>query len=362
MTDHTALTSIASEFHTDGHPEEIQPITEGLINDTYRVTTDTGAQYILQRINTSVFPDVGALQRNLVLITDHIRRCLAHDGEPDPERHCLRPVETRGGGLWTECDGQCWRMTVAIGGAVTHNDATPAMARATGLAIARFHAYFTRPGSPQLAETIPGFHDLELRLRQLDDAVAADPADRLDGVRHIVDQIRSRAHGMTLAQRLGREGRLPRRVTHCDTKVNNLLFDHDGHLLCVIDLDTTMPGYVLSDFGDFIRTAANTGAEDDPDTARVGVDMDVFRSFADGYLEGSVQWLTPLERELLPYGAQMLTYMQAVRFLTDYLNGDTYYKTQYPEHNLVRTRAQMALLNSIDAHLDEMKQYVERKK
>ena len=162
-----------------------------------------------------------------------------------------------------------------------------------------------------------------------------------------------------MAQRLEAEGKLPRRIAHCDTKLNNILFDADGSILCVIDLDTTMPGFVLSDFGDFIRTAASTAPEDEPDTSRVRVDMDIFRAFARGYI-GSATFLTPLERELLPYGAQMLTYMQTVRFLTDYINGDTYYKIKYPEHNLVRTRNQLALLHDIDGRLPEMQEIISK--
>ena len=137
-----------------------------------------------------------------------------------------------------------------------------------------------------------------------------------------------------------------------------MLFDREGKFLCVIDLDTTMPGFVLSDFGDFIRTAANTGAEDDEDLSRVGVNMDIFRAFTQGYLQSARAFLTPMEIELLPYGAQLLTYMQTVRFLTDYINGDTYYKTKYPEHNYQRTLAQLTLLHSIDSHMEEMNKFI----
>ena len=163
---------------------------------------------------------------------------------------------------------------------------------------------------------------------------------------------------MCKAQQLYRAGRLPKRVTHCDTKVNNLLFDEQGKPLCVIDLDTTMPGFVLSDFGDFIRTGANTGAEDDPDLDNVSVNMDIFHAFSKGYIRSAGSFLTPTERELLPFGAKMLTYMQTVRFLTDYLDGDTYYKIKFPEHNLQRSYAQFKLLQSIEAHEQEMSDYI----
>lgn len=164
---------------------------------------------------------------------------------------------------------------------------------------------------------------------------------------------------MCKAERLGREGRLPRRITHCDTKVNNILFSLQDEFLCVIDLDTVMPGFVLSDFGDFIRTAGNTAAEDEPDTAKVSLNMEIFREFAAGYLETAREFLTPVETETLPFGAKLLTYMQTVRFLTDYLNGDIYYKIKYPEHNIVRSRAQFALLKSIESHERQMQEFIQ---
>jgi Ser/Thr protein kinase RdoA (MazF antagonist) len=174
----------------------------------------------------------------------------------------------------------------------------------------------------------------------------------------MVDELLARADRMCLAQRLFRAGELPKRVTHCDTKVNNILFDEQDRPLCVIDLDTTMPGFVLSDFGDFIRTAANTGAEDDPDLDKVDVDMDIFRAFAKGYVESTASFLTPVERENLPYGAQLLTYMQTVRFLADYLDGDNYYKIKHPEHNWQRSKAQFKLLQSIEAQEKAMNDYI----
>ncbi len=155
-----------------------------------------------------------------------------------------------------------------------------------------------------------------------------------------------------------REGRLPKRICHCDTKVNNMMFDEQGRMLCVIDLDTVMPSYVFSDYGDFLRTGANKGDEDDRDLDRVEFDMDIFRAFTEGYLAGAGAFLTPVEIENLPYAAAMFPYMQAVRFLADYINGDTYYKIQYPEHNLVRTRAQLKLLHSVDSHTREMHEYI----
>ena len=160
-----------------------------------------------------------------------------------------------------------------------------------------------------------------------------------------------------MAERLFREGKLPKHINHCDTKVNNMLFDEQGKPLCIVDLDTVMPGYVLSDFGDFMRTAANTGAEDDVCLDNIHVDMTIFEAYTRGYLR-EAKFLTPIEKQLLPFGCRLLSYMQTVRFYTDYLNGDTYYKIQYPEHNLVRTCAQLRLVEEQEKMREEMERIV----
>ena len=182
----------------------------------------------------------------------------------------------------------------------------------------------------------------------------ADPA-----VKALVEEIQTYEEEMCKAERMYREGTLPKRICHCDTKVNNMLFDANGEILCVIDLDTVMPSFVFSDFGDFLRTAANTGAEDDKDLSRVGFNMEIFKAFAKGYLESASVFLTPVEKENLPYAALLFPYMQTVRFLADYINGDTYYKIQYPEHNWVRSLAQWQLFRSALAKRDEMAAYID---
>ena len=210
----------------------------------------------------------------------------------------------------------------------------------------------------ELGETIPNFHNMEFRLQQLRDAVKEDKAGRVAEVKDLLEEIERRADEMCKGERLHREGKLPKRICHCDTKVDNMMFDQDGNVLCVIDLDTVMPNFVFSDFGDFLRSAANTGKEDDKDLDAVNFNMEIFKSFAKGYLKSARSFLTPVEIENLPYAAKLFPYMQAVRFLADYLNGDTYYKTAYPGHNLVRTRAQFKLLQSAEAHEAEMQAFI----
>ncbi len=208
-----------------------------------------------------------------------------------------------------------------------------------------------------IGEIIPDFHNIEFRLKQLDEAVAEDRIGQMREVevKKFVDKIREKAEQMCLGERLYREGKLPKRICHCDTKVNNMLFDKDGNVLCVIDLDTVMPSFVFSDFGDFLRSAANTGAEDDPDLGNIHFNMEVYRAFTEGYLEGTKSFLLPIERENLPYAATLFPYMQAVRFLTDYINGNTYYKIDYATHNLVRTRAQWKLFEEAEKCVSEMR-------
>nr|AHF25438.1 phosphotransferase enzyme family protein [uncultured bacterium Contig39] len=350
------LRQIVGHFAVRGGVTGIRPLGNGLINDTFLVETDGPDNYVLQRINQSIFRDVDLLQHNIDCVTRHIREKLVSAGESDIERKVLRflPERATGKSYWT--DGkQWWRVSVFIRDALTFEAVTPEYSRYAGLAFGRFEALLADLPDT-LGETIPDFHNMELRARQLREAVAADAAGRMADpeVRSLVSEIRALEQEMCKAERMYREGVLPKRICHCDTKVNNMLFDRDGNVLCVIDLDTVMPSFVFSDFGDFLRTAANTGAEDDPDLDKVSFNMEIFKAFAGGYLASAGAFLTPVERENLPFAATLFPYMQAVRFLTDYLGGDTYYKIQYPEHNLVRTRAQWKLFCSAREKVDEM--------
>ena len=351
---------IASHFDLGSKAIDAKPFGSGLINDTILITTEAkdAPNYILQRINHSIFTDVDLLQDNLLKITNHIRKRLQEAHADDIDRRTLTVIPANDGKLYYFDGENYWRMTIAIPGSVTHEQATPEMAYRTGRAFGEFHAYFMGDDVPVLGETIPDFHNMSARLQQLRDAVDADAVGRLAKARPIVDEFFGRAEEMTQAERLYKEGKLPKRISHCDTKVNNILFDENDNLLCVIDLDTTMPGFVLSDFGDFIRTAGNTGLEDDLDLSRVGLNMEVFKAFAKGYVESAANMLTPMEKKLLPFGAKLLTFMTAVRFLTDYLKGDVYFKTTHPEHNWERTLAQRKLLQSLDEHTAEMDAYI----
>ena len=340
------MEEILKHFAIQGDILEIKPLGNGLINDTLLVVTDGPDKYVLQRINNAIFKDVDLLQHNIDCATAHIRRKLA--GDPDIDRKVLTflPCRETGKSYWT--DGKAyWRVSIFIKDAFTYELVDPKYSYFAGKAFGHFEAMLADIPD-KLGETIPDFHNMELRARQLHEAVAADAAGRMADpeVRAILADLLPFEEEMCKAERMYREGLLPKRICHCDTKVNNMLFDADGNILCVIDLDTLMPSFVFSDYGDFLRTAANAVAEDDPHVEQVRFKMDIFEAFTRGYLESARVFLTPVEKDNLPYAACLFPYMQAVRFFTDYINGDTYYKIKYPEHNLVRTRNQVALFHT----------------
>lgn len=356
------LNNIVEQFDIRGTVSEIKPLGNGLINDTYIVRTadENTPDYVLQRINHHIFTNVDVLQHNIQAVTSHIRCKLEAAGEDDLDRKVLEFVKIKNGDKTYYFDGDSyWRVMVFIPRAKTFEAVNPESSRAAGKAFGRFQAMLVDLDE-KLDETIPDFHNMELRLRQLREAVAADPKGRVKEVQPLLDELEKRADEMCKAERLHREGKLPKRICHCDTKVNNMMFDEDGsRVLCVIDLDTVMPSFIFSDFGDFMRTGANTGLEDDKNLDNVEFNMDIFRAFTEGYLSTAGEFLLPIEIENLPYAAALFPYMQTVRFLADYINGDTYYKIQYPEHNLVRSKAQFKLLQSVEAHTPEMKAFID---
>lgn len=352
--------NIISQFAVKGVPIEVEPLGEGLINDTYKVLTleKNTPDYVLQRINHDVFKNVDMLMHNIEVVTSHIRRKLEREGATDIDRKVLSFVPSVNGKYYFKSpDGKYWRMMVFISKAKTFDTVTSKYACQAGKAFGNFESMLVDVPE-QLGETIPDFHNLELRAQQLHDAVAADIKDRVKEVKPMITELGKDMYKMCKSERMYREGKLPKRICHCDTKVNNMMFDEEGNVLCIIDLDTVMPSFVFSDYGDFLRTGANFVAEDDPHIDRVGFNMEIFKSFTKGYLEGTSDFLTQIERNNLPYAAALFPFMQCTRFLTDYINGDIYYKIKYPEHNLVRAKNQLALYKSVCRHGDEMTDYI----
>ena len=350
---------ILNQFNLDEQIKEVSPFGNGHINDTLKVVTSDGeAKYILQRINHLIFTQVDILQNNIHVVTSHIRKKLEEKGETDIDRKVLTFLSTKDAVNYYYDGENYWRVCLMIPRSQSFERITPELSYQAAKAFGEFQYMLSDIPEGVLKETIPNFHNMEFRLQQFHDAVETNAANRLSEVKDLVEEVEKRAESMCIQEQLYREGKLQKRINHCDTKVNNILFDEEGQVLCVIDLDTVMPGFVLSDFGDFIRTGANTGLEDDEDLDRVGVNMDIFKAYAKGYLETARSFLTPLEISLLPYGARLLTYMQTVRFLTDYINGDTYYKIHKPDHNLIRTKAQLKLLQSLEAAAQEMDDFI----
>ena len=350
---------ILSRFGIKEKILSVEPLGNGHINDTLKVTVASGMPgYVLQRINHHIFTNVEMLQNNSHTVTSHIRAKLQERGEEDIDRKVLTFLPADDGKRYYFDGESYWRVCLMIPRSRSLEEVNPSSSYEAGRAFGDFQSMLSDLPEGALGETIPNFHNMEFRLQQFYEAVQANAAGRADEVKDLIDEIEKRAEEMCVQEELYREGKLKKRTNHCDTKVNNILFDEDGKVLCVIDLDTVMPGFVLSDIGDFIRTGANTGAEDDEQLDRVEVNMEIFKAYTRGYMEKAKSFLTPLEIGLLPYGGRLLTYMQTVRFLTDYLNGDTYYKTHKPKHNLIRTRAQFKLLQSLEAHAEEMNAFM----
>ena len=355
------LSNIAGHFIYPNSIASIEPLGNGLINDTYKIMVngETKPKYVLQRINNAVFTDVDMLQNNIEAVTRHIRKKYESQGVADIDRRVLHFLKADTGKTYMAEEGKYWRVMDFIADSYTYEAVTPGYAYYAGRSFGDFESLLTDLKAP-IGEIIPDFHNIEFRLRQLDEAVAKDRVGMMREVevQNLVYRIRSVADDMCLGEQLYRKGKLPKRICHCDTKVNNMLFDKDGNVLCIIDLDTVMPSFIFSDFGDFLRSAANTGAEDDPDLDNIHFNMEIFEAFTKGYLEGTKSFLLPIEKENLPYAATLFPYLQAVRFRTDYINGNTYYKIKYPIHNLVRTRAQWKLYEEAVAKKDEMKRII----
>lgn len=350
------LSGIASHFAFEGKIEEIKPLGEGFINDTYVVKTQGCApDYILQRKNHLVFPNVPQMMDNIERVTEHIRKKAEAAGE-DPLRATLQVIRTVDWKLFhKEPDGTFWAATLFIPSTVSYDRAdTPQLARLGGEGLGKFQSSLSDFDQP-LAETLPGFHNIRFRFQQWDDALRRNAASRIASIADEISWIESRREEMLDFWKLYENGTIARRVTHNDTKISNFLFDAStGGVLCAIDLDTVMSSTILNDFGDAIRSYTNTGAEDDPCLENVSMDIKMFEGYAAGYLSYMGKLLSPVELEYLPFSARYITYEQVLRFLMDYIDGDTYYKVKYPEHNLVRTRAQYHLLQSIEAQYEEM--------
>jgi hypothetical protein len=355
------LLSIASHFKMVGVGIRASRIGSGHINDSYLIETDAPhGKYVLQRINHSIFKNVEGLMSNIALVTRHLGKKIE---EKAPYSENLSPIslieKQAGNYLHAEPDGSFWRLYNYIHDTVSYDRVeSPSLAFAGGNAFGRFQ-YLTAdlPGD-RLVATIPDFHHMGKRLATFHNTVANDPKGRVKEVLREIDFVLSHSEEMMQLQHLIDGGEIPLRVTHNDTKFNNILFTSDDKAACIVDLDTVMPGTILYDFGDAIRTGTNTANEDEADLWKVNIDMALFRSYTDGYLSVAKHFLTRTESENLAFSARFMTFIIGLRFLTDHIDGDNYYRIHFPNHNLQRARAQFKLVESMEQNRQEMERIV----
>ncbi len=346
----------ALEFECAGSVTGLEELLSGHINQTYRVLTDSGRSYLLQRVNGYVFKDPVAVMSNIERVTAHLKNSLISDGL-SPERRVLEPIPAKAGGLYVlDGGGNFWRAYDFIENATAYNQVTdPNQLYEAGRAFGEFQRRLSDFPARELNETIPHFHDTPYRIRSFERAVQEALPERAGIAADDIAFVLARKNRADEITRLLGTDEMPLRVTHNDTKINNaMLDDTTGEALAVIDLDTVMPGSALYDFGDAIRFGAATAVEDEEDTGKMKLDIEKYRLFTRGFLREVGSFLTETEKKMLPVGAWMMTYEMVLRFLADYLVGDPYFKVDYEKHNLVRSRAQAALLLDMEARVDEM--------
>lgn len=356
---HTDLNMIAGNFQLEGKVAEVTPLGEGFINDTFIIKTEgNNPNYILQRKNKKIFSPIPAMMENIQKVCVHIKKKVEAAGG-DPMREAMTVIPATDGKLYfLDDEDEYWAVSQFIDDTIAYGAAeTPELAYAGGKGIGKFQSLVSDLNET-LVNILPGFHDIRYRFNQWDEVLAKDPVGRKSEVAEEISWIESRREEMLDFWKLVENGTIPTRISHNDTKINNILFDKNGEVLCVIDLDTVLSSTVLNDFGDAMRFYTNTGAEDDTNLENVSMDMEIFKAFAKGYIEEAKSFLTEKEFEYLAFSAKYITYEQVLRFLMDYIDGDNYYKTKSADHNLVRTRAQYKLLQSMEEQFDEMNKAV----
>ena len=332
---------------------------QGHINDTFCVICQPqegdAIRFILQGLSLAAFPHPDELMENFIGITSYLRDKIVAAGG-DPLRETLSLVKTRDGkDYYTDKSGKVWRLTPFIENTDCFQSATPELFEASARAFGRFQYMLQGYPAETLHEAIVNFHNTEDRFAKFETALKADKLDRAKDIADEIKFVMDRKADCSVALQALRDGKLPLRVTHNDTKLNNILLDREtGEGICVIDLDTTMPGLSINDFGDSIRFGANHSAEDEKDLSKVNFDIELYEVYTRGFLEGAQGSLTPAELEYLPWGARLMTLECGIRFLTDYLDGDHYFRIHRPEHNLDRCRTQFKLVKDMEEQFEAM--------
>ena len=345
----------AYAFRLNGHPISCLNFGHGHINHTYKIGTDTGREYILQKINKYVFKDPVKVMINASAVTNHIRK------KVDDPRMVLHFIPTlRGKYCYRDSDGEFWRMYDFVGGFCLDTPDSNEDFYQSALAFGRFQHLLSDFPADKLYETIPEFHNTIDRYRQLKDSIKYDNVGRVAEAQKEIAFALAQEERCSILQHMRETGEIPLRITHNDTKLNNVLLDKKTRKsLCVLDLDTVMPGLSAFDFGDSIRFGAATAAEDEKDLSKMEMDLHLFEIYTRGFLEAATN-LTEAEIQALPMGAYTMTLECASRFLKDYLDGDVYFKVDYPDHNLVRARTQIKLVADMEKKMDQMNAIVAR--
>lgn len=352
------LPEIVSEFQVDGTISAVEPHGSGHINDSFYLKNGQSdfPDYLLQRINTVIFKDVPVLMSNISKVITHLKNKLRAIPGVQADKEVLTLVNTKDNkAYYKDLQGNYWRMYHFLRDTRSLDvikDNT--VGYEGGKAFGRFQARLIDLNIDSLRETIPDFHNISKRVTDFKVAIASDPCDRKKSIQPEIEFLGSRAEHLIQLSRDVVENATSKRITHNDTKFNNLLLDDKNRVQCVVDLDTVMPGYLAYDFGDAIRTLINSASEDEKDLDKITLNIPLFEAYTRGYLEQAIEFITPEEVTSLSAGMLILPYMQSIRFLTDYLNGDTYYKILFPEHNLQRSRAQTQLFRQIEKNLAEL--------
>ena len=347
---------IISHFQLQGAPIRCERYGNGHINETYLLETDAPHAYILQKVNRQVFPDVPNLMRNIQLVTSY----LWHQ-TPDPRRVLTLVPTTDGQAYMVDPDGEFWRVYEFVTDSLClDRPENERDLQQSGLAFGTFQNQLASFPAHTLKEIIPHFHDTPVRYEQLKDAIRMDRAGRVKEAKAEIEAYMAFEKYAGFLMNLLKQGELPLRVTHNDTKLNNVLLDAATRTpLCVIDLDTVMPGLAANDFGDSIRFGAATAREDEQDLSKVGMSLQLFEAYARGFLSACGTRLTPLEKETLPMGAMLMTLECGSRFLADYFNGDVYFHNARPGQNLCRARTHIKMAQDMESKLGQMQKIIE---
>lgn len=356
------IVKVCRHFGIEGEAVSQSIFTDGHINTTLLLTfekEDKFSKYLVQGINTHVFKNPEELMENIVNVTTYLRDKIAENGG-DPDRETLTFLKAEDGKYYHYEGNKCWRIYNFIDNSHTCNKIeNKKLFENAGRSFGNFQKHLTDYPMHTLHETIKDFHNTPKRFDNLQEAVNNNLAGRADSIKADIDFAMARRNQAGKLLKLYKDGLIPLRVTHNDTKLNNILFDDETNEgICVIDLDTIMPGFSLYDFGDAIRYGGNTTREDDDNLDNVGISLELFESYTEGFLSASAKALTRAEVENLAFSAMLMTLECGIRFLTDYLDGDVYFKIDYPEHNLVRARNQFKLVYEIEKHIDEMNDIV----